>query len=304
MDLVKKYVLEFLSLIAFVTAFASPNMSGSKVVLVTGGNKGIGQAICRKLLTDYPDVFVLLGARDQGRGERAVSELASSVPNGKDRISLVQIDTSSDESVHSAASSVGQLLKDQGTSLYGIVNNAGIGWGHTYEETMGTNYFGPRRVNDAFAAFLTRPGGRIVNISSAAGPTFVSRSRDGELRKLLAEPLTATIEQVDSIAKIYKGKADPEDLYGFSKALLNAYTVLYATECPDLIINSCTPGYIKTDLAPGGTGSTEKGSICPIYLLMAKEMENTPTGRYYGSDTKRSPIDRYRGPGDPPYEGP
>ena len=27
-------------------------------------------------------------------------------------------------------------------------------------------------------------------------------------------------------------------------------------------------------------------------------------GWYYGSDALRSPIDRYRAPGDPPYEGP
>jgi hypothetical protein len=40
----------------------------------------------------------------------------------------------------------------------------------------------------------------------------------------------------------------------------------------------------------------------PIHLLMAKEMEDIPTGRYYGSDAIRSPLDVYRGPGDPPYE--
>ena len=28
------------------------------------------------------------------------------------------------------------------------------------------------------------------------------------------------------------------------------------------------------------------------------------TGRYYGSDAVRSPMDRYRSPGAPPYEGP
>lgn len=27
------------------------------------------------------------------------------------------------------------------------------------------------------------------------------------------------------------------------------------------------------------------------------------SGRYYGSDGLRSPLDRYRSPGDPPYQG-
>lgn len=28
-----------------------------------------------------------------------------------------------------------------------------------------------------------------------------------------------------------------------------------------------------------------------------------PNNRYYGSDAKRSPLDRYRAPGDPEYDG-
>mmetsp|Transcript_10991 Transcript_10991/g.15840 ORF Transcript_10991/g.15840 Transcript_10991/m.15840 type:complete len:167 (-) Transcript_10991:635-1135(-) len=128
----------------------------SKVILVTGGNKGIGHAICRKLLTEYPETFVLLGAREKERGELAVAELSSLVTGGKDRISLVLMDTSIEESVQSAASAVETLLHDRGDErLYGIVNNAGIGWGHSYEKTVGTNYFGPKWVSQSFAPFLS-----------------------------------------------------------------------------------------------------------------------------------------------------
>jgi NAD(P)-dependent dehydrogenase (short-subunit alcohol dehydrogenase family) len=306
-----KLELLILLLITSTGLSFSVNMSGSniaaktKVVLVTGGNKGIGHAICKKLLTDYSETFVLLGARDKVRGESAVDEISSVVPDGKDRIAFVQIDTSSDESVQSAASTVKNFLRDRvgDGDLYGIVNNAGIGWGYTHEETVGTNYFGPRRVNEAFAPFLSRtsPTGRIVNVASASGPLFVNRCQDPKLRKILAEPLTSTIEQLDSIATAYKGKVSSEALYGFSKALLNAYTALHAKGCPDLIINSCSPGYIKTDLAPEGTGSPDQGAFCPVHLLMAQGVK---TGWYYGSDAKRSPLDRYRSPGDPPFEGP
>ena len=36
--------------------------------------------------------------------------------------------------------------------------------------------------------------------------------------------------------------------------------------------------------------------------LLFGELEGN--GRYYGSDAKRSPLDKYRSPGSPPYEGP
>ena len=49
-----------------------------------------------------------------------------------------------------------------------------------------------------------------------------------------------------------------------------------------------------------GMKSPEEGASASIFLLMG-----TPegSGHYYGSDCLRSPMDRYRSPGDPPYTG-
>ena len=46
-----------------------------KKILVTGGNKGIGLGIVKKLLRDFSDTYVLLGSRDVGRGEAAIKEI-------------------------------------------------------------------------------------------------------------------------------------------------------------------------------------------------------------------------------------
>lgn len=267
-----------------------------KRVLVTGANKGIGKAICQLLLEKHPDVYVILGARDSARGERAVSDLRAAVPGCEGRLELLQIDTSSDESVRKAA----ERIQDP---LYGIVNNAGIGFGLAVEETVNVNYFGPRRVNSEFGKLLQNPGGRIVNVASASGPYFVSGCRDPILRSKLTKPIT--IGSVDDIDKLAKSCAGVTDGYGFSKALLNAYTVIHASEEPQLIINSCTPGYIDTDITAGmgATNPPSKGAVPPVHLLMDPCFDALPTGRYYGSDCVRSPIHVYRGPGDPPYEG-
>jgi carbonyl reductase 1 len=286
-------------------AGSTSSSGSSKYVLVTGGNKGIGKAICEKLLEEHEDVTVLLGSRNVQRGDEAVQDLQKSLgaSNCNGRVFVIPIDTGSDESVQSAVDAVQQLTD----TLYGIVNNAGIMVGGNVKESNNVNYFGPRRVNDAFRSMIQKPGGRIVNIASASGPIFVSGCPDAALCQKLSQPWTLQggIRELDDIA------SDPSNChggnaYGYSKALVNAYTWLLAKEEPELIINAVTPGYIQTDMTrgSGATNPPSKGAIPPVWLLMSEELNSVPTGRYYGSDCKRSPLDCYRGPGDPVYVGP
>jgi carbonyl reductase 1 len=157
-----------------------------------------------------------------------------------------------------------------------------------------------------------------VNVASASGPIFISNSinsknsKVGQVAQKLSQPWTLAggIDELDAIAR------DPEmiqsgcNAYGFSKALVSAYTWCLAKQHdPDgLIINAVTPGYINTDMTRGGgaTNPPSMGAIPPTWLLMDASLRDgrVPTGRYYGSDCKRSPLDVYRGPGDPVYEGP
>ena len=46
----------------------------------------------------------------------------------------------------------------------------------------------------------------------------------------------------------------------------------------------------------------DEGTVSTMHLLFADGLEGS--GHYYGSDAKRSPLDRYRSPGSPAYEGP
>jgi carbonyl reductase 1 len=269
-----------------------------RTVLVTGGNRGIGLAICQRLLEETSDVKVLLGSRDMGRGNQAAEFLEKQIGGDcKYRLEVVEMDTSSHASVTKAASDISAKHK----SLYGIVNNAGV----IDTPCINTNYFGPRRVNDALANVLQCPGGRIVNIASASGPNYVSRLPKGEVKSKLAEPwlIKGGIPELDEMAK---SLIKTSDGYGTSKALLNAYTRLHAKAQPALIINSVTPGFIASDMGKtlGASNPTSAGAIPPVNLLLNQEYETIPTGRYYGSDTKRSPLNVYRGPGDPVYEGP
>ena len=94
----------------------------AKRVFVTGGNAGIGYALCKQLIVDH-GCFVYMGARSTERGTNAIKSLIKEAPEASSQIELIQIDTSSAESVQAAAQSLASKL--DGNKLYALVNNAG-----------------------------------------------------------------------------------------------------------------------------------------------------------------------------------
>jgi NAD(P)-dependent dehydrogenase (short-subunit alcohol dehydrogenase family) len=81
-------------------------------------------AICERLLTEWKDTHVLLGSRSQERGQQAVDDLISTIGGDcQERLQLLVLDTSSDDSVRQAAN---KLQESGNTNLYGIINNAGV----------------------------------------------------------------------------------------------------------------------------------------------------------------------------------
>lgn len=302
------HLLLLVSLLSSCTNVVINIMSASALrpILVTGGNKGIGKAICSKLLQDYPnDVHVLLGSRSVERGQQTIQELKRE--HGNDcPLDLVIVDTGSDESVQQAAQTVETLLKGQ--PLYAICNNAGV-YDGPHEHVINVNYFGPRRINEAFGKLLQRPGGRIVNLSSASGPMFVGGGcPDATLADRLRQPwaIPNGITGLDEICKTFD-TSKLQGVYGLSKAALSAYTWLLAQqEKGQLVVNAVTPGWIATDMTAGQGASNppSMGAVPPVYLLMDEEVAQMPGGRFYGSDCRRSPWHEYRSPGSPPYDGP
>lgn len=269
---------------------------GMRRILVTGGNKGIGLAIVEAILAEHTDTFVYLGSRDAERGRAAAAALP------QDRVEVLSLDVTSEASV--------AAVRGQIQELYALVNNAGVGYGSSFDAVMQTNILGLQRVCAALVPRVV-PGGRVVNVTSAAGPSYVADCPP-EQRELLLDPELAWPELHAFIQERLRTAAssDGADAYGLSKACANAYTVLLAREHPELQVNACTPGFIETDLTRAfseGKSAAELGMKTPaegarstLHLLFAALEGN---GRYYGSDSKRSPLDRYRAPGSPEHVG-
>ena len=289
-----------------------------KRILVTGANKGIGLATVENLLQNHPDTFLILGSRDEKRGDEALGLLTSKEPKWFDRLMMLAIDVSSEESVTMAAETVASVFESEVKPLYGIINNAGIGSSSIgLEPTLQVNTWGINRVCEAFIPLL-EASGRIVNVTSAAGPNFVEAA-DDMTRTMLTDPEVpwdAVEEYMNRCISESKDSASTTsglgNAYGLSKACANALTLILARENPGLTINACTPGFIETDMtrpfaesqgksaSEMGMKTPEQGSFASIFLMMG---EVPGSGMYFGSDCLRSPLDRYRSPGDPPYEG-
>lgn len=289
----------------------------SRFILVTGANKGIGRALVEAILTDHADAHVFLGSRDPARGQAARQALVEAHPDAADRLEVVALDVTDGASVAAAARHVADRVGDAG--LYGLVNNAGIGLGDRDTATvLDVNVHGPRRVCDHFLALMT-PGGRVVNVSSASGPNFVAACSPEVQRRLTRADVRWP--EVQHLLDRAIALADPEDFtaaglrddaYGLSKAALNALTLELARTWPELTVHSCTPGFIETDLTrpfaeARGIAPSEMGMKAPadgtraaLHILFDPQQG---TGWYFGSDAQRSPLDRYRSPGDPPFAG-
>ena len=291
-----------------------------KPVLVTGANKGIGLAIVTAALEADDRIAVFLGSRDSARGEKARDDLLALHPDWAGRLYKLTLDVADDASVANAAAQIASTYPGNPHPLYAVVNNAGIAAeAGDMSMVLNVNVHGVRRVCDALVPLLDRHAGRIVNVASASGPNFLSQCSP-EIQAALTRP-DITWADIDNIMETCLeleatgGDFEANGLgggssYGLSKACVNAYTLCLARTHPGLRINSCTPGFIETDMtrpfsiasgrSPGEMGmkTVAEGARSPLHLLLG----DVGTGGYYGSDAVRSPLDRYRAPGEPAYE--
>ena len=132
-----------------------------KTVLVTGANRGIGQALV--------DEALRRGAKRVYAGTR--QPLAH--PDG--RVTPLTLDVTNAAQIQAAAEQVESLdllINNAGVALYDDLSDRAA-----LEQHLAVNLFGTYGVTQAFLPLLTRSRGAIVNNVSIDGPSPACRSR-------------------------------------------------------------------------------------------------------------------------------
>jgi len=229
-------------------------MTDNRVALVTGGNRGLGFAVCGKLAAAGYDVA--LTARDGVKAEAA----ADTLNNPGNTVAGFALDITDTASVREGI----RAVHDRYGRIDALVNNAGIyperdltnaSLATTPDlilETLDCNTVGPYRVLQAVLPIMREQNyGRIVNVSS----------------------------QMARLSAMNSGSPG----YRMSKAALNALTVVTAAELADttnIKVNSADPGWVRTDMGgPTAERNIDEGIDTLVWLAMLDD--NGPTGGFF-----------------------
>ncbi|MCB1041343.1 MAG: 3-oxoacyl-ACP reductase FabG [Acidobacteria bacterium] len=186
-----------------------------RVALVTGGSRGIGEAICRRLAADGMTVIVASRSKDK------VDEVAASIGANGGVAHGRALDTSDVGSMKEIV----KEITDSFGGLHVLVNNAGITADNLmmriseddYDRVLNTNLKGVFFLSQAvIRPMMRQKWGRVINITSVVG-------------------LMGNVGQAN---------------YAASKAGVLGLTKSMAKELGsrNVTVNAIAPGYIETDM--------------------------------------------------------
>lgn len=217
---------------------------GGKVILITGGNIGIGKQTALELSKHNPSQ-IWIAARNAQKANAAISEIRSQSPGVS--LEFLELDLTSFASVKKAASHLIESVSRLDIAFL----NAGIMAcppGLTtdgYEIQFGTNHLGHALLLKLLTPLLrhtassTQPRTevRVVFVSSVAHKFTIPEGIDFKLLKTNAAAISTN------------------NRYGQSKLANVLYAQEVARRCPEFTTVSIHPGTVKTDLQKSNDGS-------------------------------------------------
>lgn len=124
--------------------------SSETVVLITGGNQGLGYECVKKLAAEQADYRIVISSRDLAKGVAAAAGVAKLAAHTTTE--AVQLDVASDDSISAAVSH----MESKCGRLDVLFNNAGIMFADEpspraeLRKVLETNTIGPVCVTEAF----------------------------------------------------------------------------------------------------------------------------------------------------------
>lgn len=206
-----------------------------KVILVTGGNNGIGKETVLQLAKHKPSK-IYLTARSESKGRDAIASIKEAISLPSAAIEHLPLDLSSFKSIHNAAG----ILNDSTDRLDICIYNAGCLSSESsrtdegLEIHLGTNHVGHHLLTKLLLPLLEKTAAesdsdiRVISISSLAN---------------VRSPPLATVMDIEKLSK--------EDMivrYAASKAANIYFAAELARRHPTLTSISLHPGMINSDI--------------------------------------------------------
>ncbi|KAL4812963.1 short chain dehydrogenase [Aspergillus spinulosporus] len=259
-----------------------PDLHG-QVIIVTGGNAGLGYETIRQLSKHNPAV-IYLAARSQPKAEKAITDLTQHDPEFTNKIRFLSLDLASFESVKAAAAE----FLSQESRLDILINNAGIMMtppGLTkdgYEIQFGTNVMGPALFTQLLLPVLRNTAkinsqARMVMLSSAAhaqAPSDVYKF--DELRTTATHRHTTARYTTSKLANLHYARALAERESGVK--IVPVHPGMVATNLHHASTGTFLKPFLYAAICLAATPVT-KGALSQIFAAVSPEAKH---GQYYG----------------------
>ncbi|XP_046544309.1 retinol dehydrogenase 13-like [Haliotis rubra] len=222
-----------------------------KVVIITGGNSGIGNAAA--LYMARRGGKVIIACRDEALGREAAEEMKTL---HKQEVTVMKCDLASFKSIREFV----EAFKKKEKKLDILINNAGVMMSpqslteEKFDVQFGVNYLGTFLLTELLLDLLkASDAGRIVNTSASA-------SNLGEIN----------FDDINMTEDYSPGQA-----YAQSKLAVNLYTLHLARRLKDtkVIVNVTNPGIVNTNghrNLPFKNNSFLRFSFSPIVWFLMK----------------------------------
>jgi NAD(P)-dependent dehydrogenase (short-subunit alcohol dehydrogenase family) len=212
-----------------------PNLSG-KVILVTGGNVGLGKESILQLAHHNPSK-IYMGSRNKEKAQAAIAEIEQAAPEAN--IIFLELDLSSFSSIQKAA----ETFLSQNNRLDILMNNAGImatPAGLTedgYELQFGTNHMGHALLTKLLLPILEETANNFKTLPRVVILASEAHKFAPKAGLLLSQDKT----DLASIGTITR--------YGQSKLANIYHAEALAKRYPSLKVVAIHPGMVATNIA-------------------------------------------------------
>jgi len=280
----------------------------SRVVAVTGANRGLGFAICQGIASAFSanpigsaqSLKLVLGVRDIAKGQAAAQQIQQALnAGGKGAVSLHvhQLDVSNDQSIKDFST----VIEDEYGACDVLVNNAGIyvkGWDRSlFDSVMRTNLMGPLHLTQRLLpTMLSTKSCTVPRVINMCAPLGSLQAQVPPVKQWLQTPRSLDDIKAVTFDMFANETVSPTGTpaYNFAKALLGLSTRLLNQQLSagthPVNVFGVNPGWCATDM--GGAAaprSADKGAESVVWLAGLPNAEAAPFAGKVIADGKIEP---------------